>query len=213
MAQTKKTESAQKFVPIKEVSGEALILDDGSLRSIIMVSSINFALKSEGERNAVLMQFQNFLNTLDFSMQIFIRSREMDINPYLELLREQYEHQENELLKIQTREYMEFIKNFTQNVNIMTKTFFVVVPYNSFFKGKSGGFLSFLGKKESTEDEAASLEEQKIQLSHRVSVVEQGLSRTGLRTVRLKNDELIELFFSLFNPGEERSAFKKNKIK
>ena len=98
--------------------------------SILMASSLNFALKSADEQTAILSQFSNFLNSLDFSVQFFIESRELDIRPYIALLEARYEKQVNDLMKIQTREYIEFIKNFTKNENIMTKNFFVVIPYS-----------------------------------------------------------------------------------
>ena len=123
--------SSQEFVPIKEVRDGVLVLKDGSLRTILMTSSINFALQSEDNQTAVIIQFQNFLNALDFSVQIFIQSRKMDIRPYLALLEERHKSLENELLKIQTREYIEFVRAFTENTNIMTKTFFIVIPFGS----------------------------------------------------------------------------------
>src|SRR3989344_4379682 len=122
-------QATQDFVPISEIKDGIVILKDGSLRSIVMVSSLNFALKSEEEKNAIISQFQNFLNSLDFSIQIFIQSRRLDIRPYLALIEQRYKEQVNELMRIQIQEYIEFIKNFTENTNIMTKNFFIVIPY------------------------------------------------------------------------------------
>src|SRR4029078_2814365 len=106
-----------------------IVLKDGSLSSILLASSLNFALKSQDEQHAILLQFQYFLNSLDFSVQIFMQSRRLDIRPYIALLEGRYKEQTTDLMKLQTREYIEFIKNFTESVNIMTKSFFVVVPY------------------------------------------------------------------------------------
>ena len=127
MAKSAKT--TQEFVPIQEIRDGIVILKDGSMRSIILASSLNFALKSSDEQNAIISQFQNFLNSLDFSIQIFIQSKRLDIRPYIALLEERYKEQLTELMKIQTREYIEFIKTFVDNSNIMTKGFFLVVPY------------------------------------------------------------------------------------
>jgi len=204
----RKSTPTQNFVPIKNIRDQVVVLDDGSLRGVLMTSSMNFALKSEDEREATLYQFQNFLNTLDFSIQIHIQSRRLNIGPYLNLLNEQYKHQENELLKIQIQEYVEFVKNFTENVNIMTKSFFVVVPYFSFFKSKQSNPLSeMISSKNSasgseTAEETGSFHQQKLQLEHRIGIVEQGLSRTGLKIHRLNDEELTELYHSLFNPDE-----------
>src|SRR3989338_8572933 len=128
MAQT--TNATQEFVPIKEVRDGIVMLKDGGLRSILLCSSLNFSLKSEDERNAILLQFQDFLNSLDFSIEIVIQSRKLDIRPYIALLEGQEKNQTNNLMKIQVREYIEFIKNFTESTNIMTKNFFMVIPYS-----------------------------------------------------------------------------------
>ncbi len=200
----------QSFVPIKEVRENVIILEDGSFRAVLMVSTINIALKSEDERSALLMQFQSFLNTIDFSIQIFMESRELDIRPYLQLLEEQHKKQENELLRIQITEYIGFIKKYTENVNIMTKAFFVIIPYSPSMVGakKSSGssFFSKSTKEEKTEASKRSFEEHRTQLSQRVTVVEQGLRRCGLRTATLGSEEIKELFYNLFNPGEERTG-------
>src|SRR3989344_2182761 len=127
MAPTPK--ATQEFVPIKEVRDGIIILRDGAFRAILMTSSLNFALKSEDNQNAIISQFQNFLNSLDFSVQLFIQSRKLDIRPYAALLEERQKEQESDLMRIQVAEYIEFIKSFTESTNIMTKTFFVVVPY------------------------------------------------------------------------------------
>lgn len=200
-----KHKPTQNFVPIKEIRDGVIILEDNSFRRILMISSINIALKSEDERAAILMQFQNFLNTIDFSVQIFIQSRELNINPYIQLLEDQYKKQKNDLLKIQTSEYIDFIKDYTENVNIMNKTFFVIIPYfPSVVSSKKGGLFS--KSKDGNKTPQKSFEEYRTQIEQRVNIVEQGLRRTGLRTVALEDSEIRELFYNLFNPGEERSS-------
>ena len=139
-----KSKPAQDLVPIKEVRDGVVILKDGSMRMVLMVSTLNFALKSEDEQAAILIQFQNFLNSLDFSTQVFIQSRRLDIRPYLATLQERLKDQLSDLMRIQIEEYIEFIRTFTDSVNIMTKTFFVVVPYSSDTLGgaaQSGGLF------------------------------------------------------------------------
>lgn len=201
---------AQNFVPLKEVRDGVAILKDGSMRAIILTSSINFALKSEDNQQAIIMQFQNFLNSLDFSVQIFIQSRRLDIRPYLALLEDRYKAQTNDLLKLQIREYIEFIRKFTEGQNIMAKSFFVVIPYSpAIIGGKGigdsiGGALG--GKTKDAGEKARALEEQfaehRTQLMQRVGVVASGLAGAGIRSVELGSDEIIELFYKIFNPGE-----------
>src|SRR3989344_2098247 len=122
-------QSTQDFVPIKEIRGRIVVLKDTSLRMVLMASSVNLALKSADEQQATLLQFQNFLNSLDFSVQFFVQSRKLDIRPYIALLEEQQRKQTSDLMKIQVHEYIGFIKQFTESVNVMTKTFFIVIPY------------------------------------------------------------------------------------
>lgn len=203
--QTKPSAASQEFVPIKEIRDGIVILKDDSLRAILMTSSQNFALKSEDEQTATLLQFQNFLNSLDFSVQMFIQSRRLDIRPYVALLEEREKEQTSDLMKIQVREYINFVKKFTETVNIMTKTFFVVVPFSpSVLQKGSSPLLGLFPKQkdayETTPREA--FEEYRTQLEQRIAVVEQGLLRTGVRVVQLGTEEVIELFYKIFNPEE-----------
>lgn len=207
------TNATQEFVPIKEVRDGIVLLKDGGMRAILLCSSMNFALKSEDERNAILLQFQDFLNSLDFSIEILVQSRKLDIRPYIALLEEQEGKQVNNLMKIQVREYIEFVKNFTENTNIMTKHFFIVVPYSpaTLNAGSAAGLLSTIGigvKKEAKATAEASFDENRSQLEERMSVVEQGMVRSGIRVARLGTEETIELFYKAFNPGEAEKPIK-----
>lgn len=202
------TKSTQNFVPIKEIREGVVIRKDYTMCAVLMASSINLALKSADEQKSVLMQFQNFLNSIDFTVQFIIQSRELDIRPYIALMEEQYKNQENDLMKIQTREYISFIKDFTENTNIMTKSFFVVVPYTTSVvsttkdSGVTGSLKALLGSKSSKTISQEVFEESRSQLEQRVVVVEQGLTRTGVRLAQLGTEELIELYYKIFNPGD-----------
>lgn len=207
------SKTTQDFVPIKEIRQGVVVLKDGSLRTIVMVSSLNFALKSAEEQQSIIMQFQNFLNSLDFSIQIFIQSRKLDIRPYIALLEGRLKDQVGDLIKIQTREYVGFIKNFTENSNIMTKTFFVVVPYTPASIKTSGGVAGVFGGNKSNDTQEKRLEnfeEHRSQLEERSSVVEQGLARCGIRTVQLGTEEIVELFYKIFNPGDTEKPIPLN---
>lgn len=198
--------STQEFVPIKEVRDGIVVMKDNGLRAILLASSINFALKSEDEQTAFIVQFQNFLNSLDFSCQIFVQSRQLDIRPYVATLEEAYKGQLDDLMRIQIREYIEFIRSFTEAANIMTKNFFVVVPYTPATIPTSGGtssFNPFSKKKANAAEENRTFEEQVTQIEQRIAIVQQGLIRTGVRTVQLGTEEAIELLYKMFNPGED----------
>lgn len=206
------SKATQDFVPIKEVRDGIVVLKDGSMRGIVLASSLNFSLKSDDERNAIIMQFQDFVNSLDFGVQISIQSRRLDIRPYIALLEDTYKEQVNDLMKIQTREYIEFIKKFTETTNIMTKSFFIVVPYDPAMINLKGGIGASLFQKKSAsekiQEKQAGFEENRTQLEQRVSVVEQGLSRCGIRVIRLGTEEVIELFYKIFNPGDTEKPIK-----
>jgi len=195
----------QDFVPIKEVRDGILVLKDGSLRQVILATSVNLSLKSADEQRATLYQFQSFLNTLDFPAQIVVQSRRLDIRPYLLTLEERMNLESEPLLKLQTREYIEFVRNFTEQVAIMTKSFFVVVPYTSVTLKPESGIFKIFSKKSEREIKAAELlnfEEKRSQLEQRVAVVQEGLARCGIKSAPLGTEEVVEVFYKSFNPGE-----------
>ncbi|HEY9584500.1 MAG TPA: hypothetical protein VJI33_02910 [Candidatus Paceibacterota bacterium] len=213
------SKATQDFVPIKEIRNGMVILKDNSIRAVLMASSINFALKSEDLQQSIITQFQSFLNSLDFSVEIFIQSRRLDIRPYLAQLEERYKVQLNELLKVQIREYINFIHEFTDGTNIMTKHFFVVVPYATTLlaQGEEGVKekimevlpANFTGKKKTNPQEKdENFTDEATQLEQRIAVVEQGLIRSGVRTARLGTEELVEFYYKLFNPGEKDKPAK-----
>ena len=195
----------QSFVPIKEIRDGIIVLKDGSLRSILLASSLNFALKSSEEQQSIIFQFQNFLNSLNFSIQIYSQSRRLDIRPYIALLEERLHDQVGDLMKMQTREYIEFVRSFTDSTNIMTKSFFIVVPYSQAMLSGNTKIKGIFGKKSKEDkklEEDSAFEEKRSQLQQRIAVVEQGLVRCGVRVAMLGTEELIELFYKIFNPGD-----------
>jgi type IV secretory pathway VirB4 component len=202
----KATPASQEFVNIREIRDGVVVLKNGQLCSVLLASSINFALKSQDEQHAILLSFQNFLNTLDFSIQIYIQSRRMNIGPYLEVLHGLEGKQSNDLMRIQLREYIQFIATFTTEVAVMTKSFFVVIPYTPAPLNLSKNLGSLLAQgKEALTSTSARFEEQRIQLDQRVSVVSQGLSQLGVRTIPLSTDELVEFYYHVYNPGDPTS--------
>ncbi len=211
MASTGK--SSQDFIPIREIRDGVVILKDNGLRGIVMTSSVNFALKSADEQNAIIYQFQNFLNSINFSIQIFTESRRLDIRPYIALLEKVAKEQENELLQVQTREYIGFIKSFTESVNIMTKSFFIVVSYEpAIIQGKASIFSFLGGAKSNAKQKSENFEENRTQLLQRMEVVMAGLTRIGVRAVPLGTEELVELYYKLFNPGDTEKPINLSQI-
>ena len=206
----------QDFIPVKEIRDGIIVLEDGSLRAILLASAINIALKSPDEQQAIVMQFQGFLNSIEFPVQISVQSRRYDIKPYLLTLERRIEQQQEELLRLQTTEYIEFIKWFTDSVNIMSKKFYVIIPYTggafSSTNKKEGSLVSQLfgsKKKDSFRESSAQFEEQRSQLEQRIAIVKGGLSRFGVRSEQLNTEQAIEVFYNMFNPGENHRNIPK----
>ena len=210
------TENAtQAFLEIQDIREGVLILKNTGIRGILMVSSINFALKSEEEQTAIIYAFQSFLNSLDFFCQIVVQSRNINITPYLDSLKDLEERQTNDLLKKQTASYREFIKNMVVGDTVMTKNFYVVVPYSMTeifgIKKACSQFdvlKQFTGnakeQKPMADDE---FERCKTQLWQRMEYLAMGLRRCGLEAVPLTTPELIELFWSIHHPDQAEIGY------
>jgi len=197
----------QQFLEIDQIREGIVILKDKSLRGVMMVSSLNFALTSEEEQNATIYQFQSFLNSLDFSCQIVTQTRKLNIAGYIEKIKELEKNQENELLKIQTTGYREFIENLVAGGSIMSKSFFVILPFyllNAPQSKSPGSIFKATAIPKMTESD---FQRCKNQLWQRMEFLALGLRRCGLRAVPLTTTELIELFWGLYHPQEAEVGF------
>ncbi len=194
---------AQDFVQVKDIKEGVVLLKNGGLRKVILVDGLNFDLKSEDEQSVITFAYQNFLNSLDFPIQISIHSRKLNVEDYLKRLDERQSKEENELLKTQIGEYREFIKSFVESNAVMTKSFFVTVPYDpvSLPSANTSLLPKFLGggKATSTQQEEI-LPRHREQLHQRAEQVVSGLRQVGLRAVSLEDPELLELFYNFYNP-------------
>jgi hypothetical protein len=207
-------QATQEFLEVQNIKEGILILKNNDIRGILMVSSINFALKSDEDQLAIIYAFQNFLNSLDFSCQILVQSRKINITPYLDSLKGLEEKQANELLKTQTSSYREFIKDLVQGDAVMTKNFYVVVPYaltailGPGAISKQFGFSQLLKKDNKTpqmKDE--DFEKCKTQLWQRMEFLALGLKRCGLDSIPLTTPEIIELLWSLHHPDQAEVGY------
>ncbi len=206
MAQTKtKTflgTPTQHFLKLSEIRDDLIVMNDGTLRSILAVSSTNFDLKSEEEQNALIYSYQRFLNSLEFHIQIVVQSRKMDIAEYMSKLKVLAEKQTNELLRMQTQEYIEFIDRLVESANVMNKNFYVIVPYDISINPATKSLFGRLfgtGKVKEIADREANLSNSKKQLDERTNTVSSTLASSGLRVVRLNTDQLIELVYNSYN--------------
>ena len=203
----KKTGSTQDYLDIAGIREDVALLKNGNLRGVLAVSSINFSLKSSEEQDSIIYAYQSFLNSIDFPIQIVVNSRKFNIYEYLEKLKGLEQKQGNELLRVQTAEYRNYIESLIEIANIMSKTFYVVVPFSPVeMSGNATDKLKESAKtlksKQVGEKKYSNAEFQRLksQLQQRVSHVQSGLSGIGIRMVQLNTQELIELYYTLYNP-------------
>lgn len=203
--------ATQLHLRIAEIRDNTVVLKTGGLRSVLKVSSINFNLKSEAEQNAIIYSYQSFLNTLEFPIQIVIRSRKLDLDLYLEKLHNLAEKQTNALLQKQTLEYAEYIRRLIEYADIMEKEFYVVVPMDP-ARASSQNFVEKFWSRMHPADTLGSImkrhqefENLKKNLSQRLAVISSGLENCGLKVAPLGTSELISLFYQIYNPLTARN--------
>lgn len=203
LAKGKISVSTQQYLDIAEIKDNTVVMRDGTVRAVLLVSSINFALKSEEEQDAIVGSYVGFLNNISFPVQIVIQSRRLNIDNYLTELKKKEKEQTNELLKMQTTEYINYIQELVQMGDIMSKSFYLVIPYNplsdkhkSFFASiqevfKPVSVVRMKGKR---------FERFKSELARRTESIQSGLQSAGLKTVQLDTQGLIELYYTTYNP-------------
>jgi len=204
-------QSTQLYLNIAEIRDNVFVLKNGGMRAILQVSSINFNLKSEQEQNAIIYAYQGFLNTLDFPVQILVRSRKLDIDTYLDSLNEKREKQTNMLLQRQTFEYIEYIKKLVEYADIMEKDFYVIVPIDPFRTQSMTVFQKFwqylhpYDNIEQIRIRHREFDDLKKKLTTRLNLVKSGLENCNLRTIQLNTQQLVELFYQVYNPITSRN--------
>lgn len=209
--------STEQFVDIADIRENVIIMKNGSLRAVVEVSAINFELRSDDEQTAILQNFQRFINSMDFPLQIVVVSRNLNINDYLKVVNEAIDSTNNELIKIQGIEYVKFIKELSELSNIMQKKFYVVVPFyitgveSVTPSGLFGGLKNLVGpaKKESAKIDDEKFQSAQTQLVQRVELIYDGLIGLGVKTKLLEKQELMTLFYGLYN-HDTQTVFEKN---
>lgn len=196
---------AQQKIDIKEVREDVIVLKSEGLRAILMTSSINFLLKSKEEQDALTYRYQEFLNSLEFSIQILVTSRKFEISNYVQLLETKQKEQESELLQIQTAEYIDFVKGLAELTNIMTDSFYIVIPFAPIERKEEGGLVKklsdFFRAKKEPKIQQQNFEQMKTQLWQRIDYLRSGLASMGINAVPLNTKQIIELFYKMYNPG------------
>ena len=206
-----KVASTQRYLQFAGARDNTLILKDGGLRAVLEVSSINFNLKSEDEQNAIISSYQQFLNSLSFPVQLLVRSRKLDIDTYLADMKQRMKKLENQLMEDQMAEYIEYVQKLVEYSDIMEKRFFVVVPVNPPRAEKKtliAKFMSYVNPADTVLDilkRRGEFKQLKKQLDDRMEVVFTSLGNCGLKVEPLKTEEIIELFYQVYNPQLARN--------
>ncbi len=198
--------STQRYLPIAEIKEDTLVLKNGGLRAVLRVNSLNFNLKSEVEQQGIISGYQSFVNTLIFPIQILIRSTRLNIDPYIKGLQEKSVTQENPLLKDQTLDYADFMEKLVDIADIMQKSFYIIVPLDALTDTKRTLMQRFMQWLAAEDTKGKALERSRVFrayskiLRDRITLVQSGLENIGITMRRLKTDELVQLFYSIYNP-------------
>jgi hypothetical protein len=217
MAKEKKTQSmqskkiakpkpgppTQRYLDIAEIREDVVVLKDGTLRAVVMVASINFALKSQDEQQATVQSYMQFLNGLEYPIQVVVQSRKMNIDGYMASLKKREGEMDNELLKAQIRDYRAFVNDLVELGEIMQKRFYIVIPYDP-VTDKKRGFFARLSNS-IVPAATVKLNEEKFKkrkqaLMQRIAIIQGGLTGMGLQSVVLDTQSLIELYYTVYNP-------------
>ncbi len=211
------TQSTKELVAIADIKDNIVLLSNGSLRAVIEVSAINFELRSEEEQTGILQNFQRFLNSIDFPLQMIVNSRQLNMDEYLKMVNGVAESSTNELLKIQAIEYGKFVKELLELSNIMTKHFYVVLPFYVYETPTKTGILDSIKgmigtSKTVVQIKPEQLETYRTQLMQRAELILDGLIGIGLKARLMEGQELINLYYGLYNPGENMSVAPPDKL-
>jgi type IV secretory pathway VirB4 component len=203
LAGAKPGPATQRYLDINEIKEDVVVMKDGTLRAVLLVASINFALKSEDEQNAIIQAYISFLNSLEFPLQIVIQSRRLNVDAYLERLKQSQQEQQNELLRVQIADYRNFVTELVTLGQIMQKQFFVVVPYNP-LSDKAKGFFARLQEAFTPALSLKLSEERFMQrknaLAVRLEHIQGALGSMSLKAVQLDTQSLIEMYYRVYNP-------------
>lgn len=210
--------STRERLDVAEIREDCVVLKDGTMRAVMLVSSINFALKSEEEQNAIIAAYVSFLNAIEFPLQIVIQSRKLNIDAYMERLRKAEKEQTNDLLRMQIADYREYVKELVEMGDIMSKRFYITVPYDP-LSDKRKGFWARLHEVlrpgAAIKLSAERFKKRRKDLFARVEHVQMLLSGIGLTSVILDTQSLIELYYNLYNPelAETEKMVETNKLR
>lgn len=207
-SKNKQDNTSQKSLLISEIRDGMVVMKDGSMRAVVMCQSINFDLMNPQEREGVEFAYQGFLNSLYFPVQVFIRSQHIDLDDYLEKLNGIRQNQDNILLGLLMEDYINYVRYLVEAANIMDKQFYIVIPFYPTLATKEGvttGAQKFSEIFKPKDEGVVTINETdfrkyKQELTQRVRVVSNGLNQMGVKSIPLNTQELIELYYNVYNP-------------
>lgn len=202
---TSKQTSTQLNIPLSAVYDSVVVSKSGTFSQIVMVNSVNFGLKSEEEQTSIISQYQGFLNSLGFPIQIVLHSKKLDLSAYLKDLKNRIPQESNELIRYQIQEYTDFVEKLISIANIMDKKFFIIVPYQlPATELPRGGLLAsiFGTNRIHLKVPLRKFETIKDELAGKVNNVISGLASMGISSQVLTTKQIIELFYRTYNPEE-----------
>ncbi len=192
--------STQEHLEIFDIRDDLVLLKDGSVALVVRVSAVNFGLLSEREQEAIIFAYAGLLNSLNFAIQIIVRSQQKDVSHYVALLEVEEKKQTNQLLKLQIQKYREFILETVKVNNVLDKKFYIVIPFSSLELGAASAAGGILKKRSGLPMPADTiLEKAKLALWPKRDHVLRQLGRLTLRAKQLSTSELIELFYGIYN--------------
>ncbi len=198
--------STQRYIPIAEIRDDTVLLKNGGLRAIMKVHALNFNLKSEVEQQSIIAGYQAFVNTLIFPIQIVVRSTRLNIDPYLHAMQEKANKQTNLLLKNQTNDYANFMEKLVSVADIMQKNYYIIVPVDGASSSQRGLLSRFLDWLNVDDTKARAMQRSKDFKNYskimrdRVTLIQSGLESIGITVERMKNQELVQLYYQIYNP-------------
>lgn len=200
--------ATQSTILISELRDSMVIMKDGSFRAVVACQSINFDLMSSQERESIEYSYQNFINSLNFTVQILIRSQRVDITPYINKLTNIRRNNDNMLLGILMDDYINFITLLSREANIMDKSFFVIIPYypnseQERMLTETKNLLATIQKSKSTAAvriDRPTYDKAAEEINNRIDTVTSGLYAIGIRSVRLNTKQLAQLYYDFNNP-------------
>jgi hypothetical protein len=204
MSNQKKTPSTQEHLDVEDIRDDLAILKNGNAVVVLQTTAVNFDLLSEAEQDAMIFAFAGMINSLTFPIQILVRSKRVDITNYLARLEKARQTTHNPNLAIQIEKYEGFIGDLVSKNQVLDKRFYVIIPYIGFDLGKLRSLAGPFGQKKARINKWSVLEKAKVNLGPKVDHIVGQLARIGIKAVRLTTEELVELFYDLYNPEVAR---------